>query len=84
MWKLYNQGLQGGFGAPQEDPQDPPKLAGPPHAPPHPLLPPFPPQPTQKEALNLDVKSEDVSIFDSSYIYQRIYFNRSGSRVSSI
>lgn len=50
MWKLYNQGLGGGFQHEEDGPKLPP--------PPHPLAGiPFPPQ---KEALNLDVK-EDVS-----------------------
>ncbi|ROT70921.1 dead ringer-like protein-2 [Penaeus vannamei] len=48
MWKLYNQGLGGGFQHEEDGPKLPP--------PPHPLAGiPFPPQ---KEALNLDVKED--------------------------
>ncbi|XP_069975100.1 AT-rich interactive domain-containing protein 3C isoform X2 [Penaeus vannamei] len=49
MWKLYNQGLGGGFQHEEDGPKLPP--------PPHPLAGiPFPPQ---KEALNLDVKEDE-------------------------
>ncbi|XP_066949141.1 protein dead ringer homolog isoform X9 [Macrobrachium rosenbergii] len=69
MWKLYNQGLGGG-GFQHED--DLPKLP-PPH---HPLSGvPFPPQ---KEALNLDVKDDEVPPLLDNRGYQAFCLQRPG------
>ncbi|XP_063872327.1 AT-rich interactive domain-containing protein 3B-like [Scylla paramamosain] len=70
MWKLYNQGLGVGGGFQHED--DGPKLP-PPH---HPLAGvPFPPQ---KEALNLEVKDEEVPLFHDNRGYQPFCLQRTG------
>ncbi|MPC10505.1 hypothetical protein E2C01_003143 [Portunus trituberculatus] len=70
MWKLYNQGLGVGGGFQHED--DGPKLP-PPH---HPLAGvAFPPQ---KEALNLEVKDEEVPLFHDNRGYQPFCLQRTG------
>ncbi|KAK4289745.1 hypothetical protein Pmani_037311 [Petrolisthes manimaculis] len=81
MWKLYNQGLGvggggGGGGFHHED--EGPKLL-PPH---HPLAGvPFPPQ---KEALNLDLKEEEVPPLLDSRGYQPFCLQRAAPRLRDI